>query len=201
MLLDLSIKKIADVGTDTHTVFFCYIGNFPSSGFWEVNNSNSPIFSSFALVHGFIIRLFELKVNTFLTFLFANALKLKIMIFMKINGFEFWNRVDGILDEMKLSLGAFSNAIGLSYMTLNSQRKRHSLPKIEQLLDMAAFLHTSVEFLATGNDIDYNLIDEAKAVQNDKELQALVRAILRDRRLLSAISAVVNSYEDNAHIG
>ena len=120
---------------------------------------------------------------------------------MTIDGFEFWNRVDLLLEKRNVNLGAFAKVINLSYMTLNSQRKRHSLPKLEQLLDMAKFLNTSVEFLATGESILQPLTPEAQAVENDPDLRALVRAVQRDRTLLSAISAVVKSYEKETKIG
>ena len=56
-----------------------------------------------------------------------------------------------------------------------------------------------MEYLLTGEG--EVLCAEAQAVQDDPELRALVRAISRDRRLLAAISAVVESYESKADIG
>lgn len=57
-------------------------------------------------------------------------------------------------------------------------------------------LNVSMEYLLTGRD-SCPLSEEARLVDGDDELKALVRVVERDRRLLSAISAVVLSYEDN----
>ena len=120
---------------------------------------------------------------------------------MIIDAFDFWKRVDDYMVKNKVSLRDFTAKTGASYSTINSQRTRHSLPKLEQILDMAKFLNTSVEFLATGESILQPLTPEAQAVENDPDLRALVRAVQRDRTLLQAISAVVKSYEKETKIG
>lgn len=119
----------------------------------------------------------------------------------ELNGRMFWNNFDNVLLKKGENLTVFAERTGIGYKTMSVQRTRHSIPNIIQVFKMATALDVSIEHLLTGQEDISNLSPEAKAVQNDKELQALVRAILRDRRLLSAISAVVNSYEDNAHIG
>lgn len=118
---------------------------------------------------------------------------------MQIDAFEFWRRADNLLSKKSMTLGDLSTQATLSYSTINSQRTRHSLPKVEQLLSMARALGVSMEYLLTGEG--EVLCAEAQAVQDDPELRALVRAISRDRRLLAAISAVVESYESKADIG
>ena len=62
------------------------------------------------------------------------------------------------------------------------------------MLNLSKSLNVSIEYLLTGQD-PYRLSAEAKAVNEDPELQAVVRAIVRDRRLLHVISAVVESSE------
>lgn len=120
---------------------------------------------------------------------------------MNFDGRQFWLRFDELLQSKNSNIRNLCKDTGLLYGTINTQRTRHTIPKAEYLYLISRYLNVSIEHLLTGLEDDSILLPEAKAVQNDKELQALVRAILRDRRLLSAISAVVNSYEDNAHIG
>lgn len=118
---------------------------------------------------------------------------------MEIDGRAFWLRVDSELSKEGRSLSDLCSSINVSYFTVNTQRKNHKLPKVEQLLSMARALGVSMEYLLTGEG--EVLCAEAQTVQDDPELRALVRAISRDRRLLAAISAVVESYESKADIG
>lgn len=120
---------------------------------------------------------------------------------MKISGVLFWNRINDLLDKEHKTIKDLSENSDTSYDVIITQRTRKSIPKLEQLLDMAKFLNTSVEFLATGESLLQPLTPEAQAVENDPDLRALVRAVQRDRTLLSAISAVVKSYEKESKIG
>lgn len=74
-------------------------------------------------------------------------------------------------------------------------RTDNRLPKTEDVLAYSSALNVSMEYLLTGRDTR-PMSREARLVEEDIELQAVVRAVARDRRLLSAISAVVMSYED-----
>lgn len=114
---------------------------------------------------------------------------------MTIDGRLFWARVDEGLVKSKKTLGDLCCAIGVSYYTVNTQRKRLSLPKTEQLFDMADFLNMSVEELAIGDKRKRYATSEARAVDEDPDLRAVVRAIMRDRKLLQALSAVIESGE------
>lgn len=113
---------------------------------------------------------------------------------MKIDGRAFWLRVDSELASKGQTLGDLCDAIGVSYFTVNTQRKNHSVPKVEQLLGMSQELGLSVEELTSGASIP--LSPEARAVEDDPELRALVRAVMRDRKLLRALSAVAISAEE-----
>ena len=62
---------------------------------------------------------------------------------------------------------------------------------------MAEALDTSMEALLTGEDAPSYKSKEAQAVEKSPELQALVRAVMRDPNLLRVISAVVTSSEKN----
>ena len=71
---------------------------------------------------------------------------------MEIDGRAFWLRVDSELIASECSLRDMCKYIGISYFTINTQRKNHAFPKIEQLLSMANFLHKTVEELVIGKD-------------------------------------------------
>lgn len=83
---------------------------------------------------------------------------------MKIDGRAFWLRVDSELIASEFTLRDMCKDIGVSYFTVNTQRKNHALPKIEQLLGMANFLHKTVEELVIGKD--KNKIDFPPRVMN-----------------------------------
>lgn len=113
--------------------------------------------------------------------------------------FEFWNRVDLLRKDMQLQ--DLARMAGISYKTLTNQRVEHRYPKAEDMKNIARVLGTTQEFLMTGENRDRKeersstLSPEALAVENDDRLKALVRACLRDPRLLDIISAVVESSE------
>ena len=111
------------------------------------------------------------------------------------DGFDLWANVDSILDAQGLTNIQLAQRIGIGYRTITTQRNRHTIPNALQFATMAQALGVSMEYLLTGKD-SRPLSEEARLVEGDDELKALVRAVRRDRRLLSAVSAVVLSYED-----
>ena len=113
---------------------------------------------------------------------------------MGIDGRSFWHRVDERLSEKGQNLSSLCELISTSYFTINTQRKKNALPKAEQLYAMSLALDMDMEELLTGRK-GVVILPEAKAVQEDPELRLLVRAVMRDRRLLSALAAVVESGE------
>ena len=112
---------------------------------------------------------------------------------MVINGYDIWKRVDE-LNPCK-SLAELSRKNGLDYLSMKQQRRDCRLPKTAEFFALSQALNVSMEYLLTGHD-SRPLSEEARLVEGDDELKALVRAVRRDRRLLSAVSAVVLSYED-----
>ena len=113
--------------------------------------------------------------------------------------FEFWNRVDLLRKDLQLQ--DLARMAGISYKTLTNQRVEHRYPKAEDMKNIARVLGTTQEFLMTGENRDRKeersstLSPEALAVEKDDRLKALVRACLRDPRLLDIISAVIESSE------
>lgn len=110
---------------------------------------------------------------------------------MEIDGRAFWLRVDSELSKEGRSLSDLCSSINVSYFTVNTQRKNHKLPKVEQLLMMSRELGMTMEELVTGEE--YCLPQEAKAVIEDNELRLVVKAMMSDRTLLSAMAALVRS--------
>ena len=115
------------------------------------------------------------------------------------DGYEFWQMVDTCLEKNKMTNIDLANKTGLVYRTITTQRNRHTIPSGEQIYLMAQALGVSMEYLLTGHGKP-PICEEAQAVQNDSDLQALVRSIQRDRSLLSIVAAFIRSYE-NENIG
>lgn len=112
-----------------------------------------------------------------------------------INAFDLWARIDGVRGNSRLL--DIAKATGIKYQRIKEQRSSNRIPSAEDLFKIAKMLNVSMEYLLTGEStVNYQLCREAMMVNQDEELKALVRAVSRDRRLLSAISAVVSSYEE-----
>ena len=114
------------------------------------------------------------------------------------DGYEFWDNVSRILESKNMTNKELAEESGTLYRSITSQRTRHQIPGAVQLLMMAKVLGTTCESLLTGQSTDF--CQEAKEVQSDHDLQALVRSIQRDRSLLSVVAAFIRSYE-NEKIG
>lgn len=71
---------------------------------------------------------------------------------MKTDANAFWGRFDLLLEGKFSNLGEFCEVVKLNYNTMISQRARLTIPKIEQLIDMAKALHVSLDFLVSGED-------------------------------------------------
>ena len=115
----------------------------------------------------------------------------RIVSLMEISALGFWNRVD---ENNSSTLKELCTRAGVDYKRVMHNRTDCRVPKAEDMLNLSKSLNVSIEYLLTGQD-PYRLSAEAKAVNEDPELQAVVRAIARDRRLLHVISAVVESSE------
>lgn len=115
--------------------------------------------------------------------------------------YQFWKRVDIQLSEKKLGLNDLSEKTQISYASIRGWRSKDRVPGAEDLLKIATTLKVSVDYLLAGSDASTSILSpEAKAVEESPELQALVRAVMRDPQLLSALAAVIESSE-RANIG
>ena len=97
--------------------------------------------------------------------------------------------------KWKFTDAALAEQSGIPYGTIHTQKARQSLPKADMLLSLAEALEVSADYLLTGRESQASICKEAQAVNDSSELQALVRAVMRDPALLRVISAVVESSE------
>ena len=110
-----------------------------------------------------------------------------------MDAFRFWSNLDKAKGDKK-TLKELCKELGIAYQRIADQRSDCRLPKLDDAYALALALGVSIEYLATGENM-HSLTPEAKAVNESAELQALVRAVLRDPTLLRVISAVVESSE------
>lgn len=105
-------------------------------------------------------------------------------------GFEFWKRVDEL--RYPSSLSEFSKKVGVPYQTLLNQRSECRYPKRDDISKIASALHTSIDYLMTGKKTEAEpSCPEAEAVKESPELQALVRAMTKDPKLLQVVAAII----------
>ena len=198
--MDLFVEKIPNVRTNRKTLIISKtFYSFPFF-FWESTNANCPIFflvTTFDVIHSFNISPYDVIVNTFITILFTNDVIDVYRWSMEVlDGYAFWQNISDELDKRGINNMELADKAGLSYRTITTQRNRHTIPGAEQLLKMAEALGTSMEALLTGSSESHRkLTEEARLVDEDPDLQALVRAVSRDRSLLRIISAVIESSE------
>ena len=65
----------------------------------------------------------------------------------RLDGYAFWRKVDELIESRNLNYTELAIKTGIEYRAFTSQRSRHSIPKADQLLDMADFFNVSVDFL------------------------------------------------------
>ena len=107
--------------------------------------------------------------------------------------FSLWKRVDDLKGDRTLQ--SIADEALIKYQRIKEQRSSGRIPTAEDLYAIARALNTSIEFLLTGENFQEVFCAEARAVNEDPELQALVRAVMKDRRLLSALASVITSME------
>ena len=108
--------------------------------------------------------------------------------------FVFWTRIDSLLG--KRSLVWLAKETGLNYGSMKNRRTLDRFPSVEDSYIIAKTLGTTVEYLLTGES-EQLACPEAKAVQEDGTLQALVRAVMRDPRLIQIMGTLIESTERN----
>lgn len=110
----------------------------------------------------------------------------------EIKANNFWNNVDITLRKRRQTYRAMCQDTGITYSSINTQRTRESIPKVEQVYLMAQFLGVSMEYLLTGEVTSFN---------PPAKLQALVDVLVEDETKLDAVCTLlhVTTEEDGAY--
>ena len=109
-----------------------------------------------------------------------------------MEAFAFWKNFDEAIGSRTLK--SVVEGAGLNYRTIKNQRSGLRLPNLDDAYALSVSAGVTLDYLISGNR-GAMLSPEAQAVSEDPELRLLVRAVMRDRRLLSALAAVVESGE------
>ena len=102
----------------------------------------------------------------------------------------FWTRVDELRGNTTLT--KMCGDLGMKYTRVRDNRSDSRFPSQEDIIAMAKYLNTSLDYLITGNSNSKisDFCEEAQYVQNNIEARALVRAIMDDPALLPPLSAL-----------
>lgn len=112
--------------------------------------------------------------------------------------YQIWNRVDLLKGD--LSLSDLAEKVGIKYQRMKEQRSSGRIPSADDIYRIARGLNTTMEYLYAGEGQGV-ASEEARLVDEDQDLRALVRAISRDRTLLRLLSGVIQSTERTVNIG
>ena len=91
---------------------------------------------------------------------------------MPLFAYDFWNRVDALKGNVKLS--KIAEETGVNYQTLRNQRSENRYPKRDDIAKIAEYLKTTEEYLMTGicpglpKTTDYDYV--VHAMDEDPEL-------------------------------
>lgn len=67
---------------------------------------------------------------------------------MPLFAYDFWNRVDKLKGDIKLT--KIAEDTGINYQTLRNQRSENRFPKNDDITRIAKYLNTTEEYLMTG---------------------------------------------------
>lgn len=104
--------------------------------------------------------------------------------------YKFWKRIDELLGESSRSLRDMANSIGVSYDVLRQWRSKDRVPKAEELIKIADYLTSSIDYLLKEEKTP-GIAPEMAFVRDNSEARALVRLMMEDESLLHHISALV----------
>lgn len=105
------------------------------------------------------------------------------------------------MEEMKIDLKTLSAETNIKYWSLLGWRSKDRTPGAEEIVSIARCLDVSTDSLLLGEQAKGAISEEARLVDEDQDLRALVRAISRDRTLLRLLSGVIQSTERTVNIG
>ena len=107
--------------------------------------------------------------------------------------YDFWKRVDELRKEKTVK--KICEDLGLKYTRIRDNRSEERYPNRDDMVVIAKYLNTTVDYLMTGihiRPVD-NLCPEARYVQESPEARLLVSQVMKDPALLSALAVVIES--------
>lgn len=104
--------------------------------------------------------------------------------------YKFWKRIDELLGESSRSLRDMANSIGVSYDVLRQWRSKDRVPKAEELIKIADYLTSSIDYLLKEEKTP-GIAPEMAFVRDHPEARAIVRLMMDEPELLPHISALV----------
>lgn len=116
---------------------------------------------------------------------------------MTNTAYEFWQRVDST--RGKKTIAEIARDSGIKEQRIKHLRSDNRYPKIEDCILIARDLNTSIDYLVFGASLS-NQSNEARYVDSTPEAKTLVRALMRDPALLSALSVVIESTEKRVSV-
>ena len=106
--------------------------------------------------------------------------------------YQIWNRIDLLKGD--ISLNSLADKIGIKYQRMKEQRSSGRVPSADDLYRIAKALNSTMEYIYAGEGVAI-VSEEARLVDGDPDLRVLVRAISRDRTLLSLLSLAIKAGE------
>ena len=108
--------------------------------------------------------------------------------FMAEFAFEYWKRVDELLNGMTLK--ELSDKINLSYATMKDMRSRCRYPKPDTSTKIAQYLNTTVDYLMTGNPPVMQKTVDAP------ELKKIIVTLQENPKLMPFVEKYIESIKD-----
>lgn len=104
--------------------------------------------------------------------------------------YEFWKRVDELKGSVTVT--QMCKDLNIKYTRIRDNRSENRYPSKNDMIAIADYLHTSIDYLMTGKKAEAEpSCPEAEAVKESPELQALVRAMTKDPKLLQVVAAII----------
>lgn len=107
--------------------------------------------------------------------------------------YGFWKRVDEL--RGKTTLAELARVIDVKEQSVRLMRSECRIPKTLAVNALAEYLGTSSSYLIEGVKSEKKDIPEVEFVRGSPEAQALIRAVMRNPRLMAALAVVIESEE------
>lgn len=122
--------------------------------------------------------------------MFAKSIEFLSIVFSDVcmNGYDFWNRVDS---KKNCSSKELADKVGMNYSSMLTMRSRCNLPNMEMMIRFSKELGASIDWLLTG--CGTSMSEEAKYVEENPDARILIRAIMKNPKILPLVSALIET--------